>query len=202
MPNAALKDCQPVQGESYYLDTSAVMALLNVEANNQKVKIPGEELARGRLVVDFTSRAKLVGALLTTSILAIEEIAAKYRGLIRAARAKANGYATWKDFKTGNPPAAAIEDEVARKEMFLRLKWTTKKLGSTQVRLATPEVAAANIHSAAETMRCSHLKLLEDHPSLDAMDALHIVIGTDLGATRFVSFDRGWDVVPSITVYN
>jgi len=52
----------------------------------------------------------------------------------------------------------------------------------------------------ATTIRTAHRSYLTRYPSLDAMDALHIVFGTLLGTTHFITFDNGWLPVSQITV--
>ena len=48
----------------------------------------------------------------------------------------------------------------------------------------------------------TYVELLKNYVGLDAMDALHIVIGKEVGATGFVTFDAGWRTVAEIDVYH
>lgn len=84
------------------------------------------------------------------------------------------------------------------------LKFMTRAvdaLNAANVPLETQKVAAMEVRTAALLMRKAHRKLLADHRELDSMDALHIVLGRALGADSFITFDGGWEVVPTILVY-
>jgi predicted nucleic acid-binding protein len=47
----------------------------------------------------------------------------------------------------------------------------------------------------------AYAKLIGAYGSIDAMDALHIIVAATLNTTRFVSFDKGWQQVKGIHVY-
>lgn len=83
--------------------------------------------------------------------------------------------------------------------MLQLLKLAQQIASNTVVVLDVPATTAAST-AYAEALRIDHEALLTAHREIDAMDALHIVFGSRLGATAFVSFDKRGQSVGSVNV--
>jgi predicted nucleic acid-binding protein len=141
---------------------------------------------RVRLMTSFCERAIASGAYVLTSILSLEEM---------AARTRQERFTTL--------VAQLAEDEAraaARQAMLDVLELAVNCLTRVSIRLEAPIVMPGDQVTAAREMRKYHRYLLVTYPRLDPMDALHIAVGAALRVDAFVSFDRAWEEVAKIVV--
>lgn len=129
-------------------------------------------------------------------MLAYEEVAASTRNKLRFAEAEAANFSGWKPFKSAEPAKAAGADARSHAAMLEMLSLAASAAGSLGVTLEWPAPTSAS----PVTIRRHHRELLRKHPEVDAMDALHIVVGLAIGIRSFITFDGGWDAVPGITI--
>ena len=196
----ALATATPSSGERIYLDTSAVLPLALVEGGRRgQPTPPPREQQRAALVTAFGARAAKAGCKLVTSILALEEIAARARNKARLQEQRT--YSSWDDFRRANASAAEDAEKRCQAHMLATLTWTIDVLHGAGVTVDFPSVLAAETENFAKKLRKAHLELLRAYASIDPMDALHIVFGLEGGAHGFVTFDGAWASVREIVVY-
>lgn len=199
MSLSSLDSHAPQAGELYYLDTSAMFSLGHLEA--QRLKMGGDpgEVKRGKRVVSFVRRAAASSASVFTSVLAHQEIAAVVRNRLRNAGAQKVQACAWKQLKVADPDQADQIDVKAQTAALQMLSHVSSLAGREGIETKWPAVASDPV-AAAKTLRKAHRDLLRLYRQIDSMDALHIVIGAELGALNFVTFDKGWDTVSNISV--
>ncbi len=197
MPQSSLAVTVPTPADTIYLDTSAVMTLAQGRGLFEGLPVPQEAPRRLKVLVPFLVKAKAAGAALRTSILSVEELAAATRNQKRASEAQSRGYTTWRQFKSRDPGASAVADATAKANMLQMMKFAVNALELCGVQIQCVGAVGDSI-VAARARRKAHKRLLDRHVEIDSMDALHIVFGTELGATGFISFDTGWGAVPSV----
>lgn len=195
-PSAALK---------YYLDTSAIYPIAWDEGatNGGAPAVDVAEKARASAVSTFLRDATAAGAEVRTSLLAIEEIAGKVRNGERRRCWKAKGFSDWRSYAIGNSAGARADGPIIQTKMLEWIGWSIRAVLSRGVQferrvVQTPAGAATLSKKSRET----YVELLHSYPDLDAMDALHIVVGKEIGADAFVTFDAGWRAVSEIDVYH
>lgn len=184
--------------QSFYLDTSALVGLAALQAQSDgfQAGLDANALKQGRDVQGFAGRAAASGASLLVTVLAFEELAAMIRNKARANLCKP--HPNWGALKKADRLRATTLDALAQQQMLKFLECAERAARSVGAKLLEPEIDDPS--RDADLRAAAHRKLLEDHVGLDAMDALHIVIGGELEVTGFVSFDRGWRDVKTITV--
>lgn len=199
MPLEYLSKTTPKVGKSYYLDSSAVLTLASPDMATDGWPVRPKQHTDAKHLVAFLKAA--TGARVVTSVLAMEEAASVVRNTRRTQAAHDAGHNSWRDFVRKDAANAKRDDAKPHAAMLKALRWALARLSMHGVVLDTGEIQAGQTQQAAEALRAAHEKLLASHQELDPMDALHIVVGWDMGADDFVSFDGGWEVVPNITVY-
>ena len=195
MPQADLKTHAPSSGAVLYFDTTAVYALATDRGNVASAR----DQNRAHEIRAFVARVQ--GIALRTTILTMQEVASIAQRLMRQQRANAAGYARWQEFWAKDRTAAVQADLVVSANTLQLLEWALQELDALGIALERPCIIASERISAARRLQRQHADLLRACPSLDSMDALHILKGIEIGATDFVSFDGGWIAVPGITVY-
>lgn len=202
MTVAQLGAASPTPKTKYYLDTSALFSLASLQAAADGQAVPALETKRASDVTAFLARARAVGGLVCTSVLAFQEIAHKARRRSREECAKIAGFASWQHLDSTGASANRVQVvEQAHDAMLKMLEWTAVALRAVHGEVEQPAVAADKLTERGLRFRKAHRRFLRLYKTLDSMDALHIVVGTDLGAKDFVSFDKGWEDVAEITVY-
>ncbi len=191
----------PLTGERHYVDTSAFFYLAMLGASTAGERVPAKRLAQAKRLQAFLTQIQKLGGIACSTVLAIEELAAKVRNDARRDAAKSAGFNYWGDFKMKKPSEAQVEDGRSKTRMVQMMDWAVAEFVKVGGRFEMPVSSAAESASFGEKLRTEHRDLLDTFQRLDAMDALHIVLGIHLGAKAFVSFDQGWDVVPQLTVY-
>lgn len=187
-----------------YLDTSALTSLVMVEAEKHG-QPPAAPLERRRAsdLTQFFKRAQSVGASVITTSLVLEEELARMRNVSRedGARAASKGKHGYRQLKQQDPKAAAAVDRQAWTNMVHTIHWSAAVLTAGFVKLDLPPIAGSGTTHFAGVLRTDHEALMQNCNEIDAMDALHIAVGSHMKATAFISFDRGWRSVPGIDVY-
>lgn len=205
MPAEQLATVRLTAKHRVYLDTSALASLVFVEAaKHGQPQPPPLERKRASDLVAFFGRVRSVGASVVTTSLVLEEQAARVRNASRelAARRASGGKQNYSGLKGSDPKLAASLDEQAWKDMLHTVQWSANVLTQSVITVDLPGAGTgATQASFADALRTDHELLMQNFRELDAMDALHIAIGAHLGVTGFISFDRGWRVVPGIYVY-
>jgi len=140
------------------------------------------------------ARGTGTSAVFATSVLAFEEVAALIRN--RSRQDQTNG--AWRQLNKTDPQRAVV-DAIAQAKMLAMLKLAADAASSLGVSCLWPDVNGGPA-AAGRKLRKAHRALLKAYVDLDAMDALHLVVGAELGFTSFVSFDAGWAVVPSVDI--
>lgn len=191
---------EPAANALFYLDTSAVWSLASLEASRQSQTPPAQELARAKRVRSFLRRASAKGCLAHTTVLSIEEIAAKMRGRIRNEEARNAGFGSWNAARRGKH--AASIDAKAHAAMLSMITFTTAALVASGVLLRRPWVGQTETETKAARLVTAHEKLMKTYRGLDPMDALHIAVGLELGGKNFITFDAGWSSCALVEVYN
>jgi len=199
MPVSSLEAHSPQAGELYYLDTSAMFSLGHLEAHRLKQGGEPGEVKRARRVVAFVHRATASSAFVFTSVLAHQEIAALVRNRLRNAGAQKQRGCQWKQLKLIDPTEADKIDVGAQAAALQMLSHTSSLAGRESIETRWPAVAS-EAALAGQKLRKAHRELLRLYRQIDSMDALHIVLGAELGALNFITFDKGWDTVPNINV--
>lgn len=198
---------QSVSGEAApsacYLDTSAVFALAFRRARAEGQPAPDNEVSRAEALVGFLARVRAQGGRGRTSLLALEEIAAKVRNQTRSIGVERilGKAASFRDLKTSDRAKAEAVDAAAHAAMMSMLKFTADALGAESVLLTRPVIPQGTEEDSAKKARKYHRDLLRRYPSIDPMDALHIVIGVECGLKAFVSFDDAWKCVTEIDLF-
>lgn len=200
MSAVSIEDFAPTSGQRCYLDTSALIPLaLHQLASAGGPAPPDEERRRADRIRRCIDRLVSAKASVVTTILAMEELAAKVRNDARNDQARAHG-STWKDLKRSDPAKARELDEGCRDWMLKMMEHAARSTGDLGVSFELPVVLEGDASAAATRLRKVHREYLRRYVSLDAMDALHIAVGRMIGADCFVSFDAGWREVSDITV--
>ena len=197
MPAGDLDLFSPTKGYRFYVDTSALLPAAFLAAKATGSKIQPHEEKRGQKLARFASRAKRNQASLVTTIVALEELAAVSRGKYREMVAKQKNHASWKAFRAADPTAAMTEDKNAHPAMLKMTNHALIQMASFGIELDQIETVGGQSTVAAEALRKEWIALLQRW-AIDPMDALHICVGTAIGATHFITFDTGWDSVSSI----
>lgn len=197
----ALGGSTPAKDELYYLDTSGLFPLAYERARHAGEPAPPDELARATTLVPFLRAAQANSASVITSILSIEELAAKWRNTqVRAVLP--NGIKTLRVWENTNPIAAANARKTIQASTLKMMAHAANGLGTYGVALMRVAVGSTETRTAADKQRKAHRELLRLYDRIDPMDALHIVVGREMGAERFISFDTAWTTVAEISVYN
>lgn len=201
----ALATAAPAATEKFYLDTSAIYPLAWAEgvAKGGAPALRANEALRVALLSAFLKKAEVVGSEMRTSLLSLEEIGTKIRNGERKDLIRANGFPDWHAYRQARPVDAAADALVIQAKAVQWMEWTVSALLSYGVlferrAISTPALATTMIKKA----RLTYLELLRNYVDLDAMDALHIVVGKEIGAGAFISFDAGWQSVAEIDVYH
>jgi predicted nucleic acid-binding protein len=199
MPIELLGTAKAKPGGRYYLDTSAIFALAAPHAKAAKQAVRALEEQRAQAATDFLKAAVAAGAAVRTSVLAFEEVAAVSRRRGRDLFARQAGHNGWETAKTSAD--AESVDANAKAAMLTWLTWAVTGFRVVGGAVEQPETPADETTIRAERLRKLHRKLLSTYSAIDPMDALHIATGISLGCNDFVSFDKGWETVAEITVY-
>lgn len=203
MPAIDLATFVPVAGATYYLDTSALYPLAAAEAKDAGAKnIADRFLERAAHVRSFLQAVKLARGMARTSVLAMQEMAAAIRNEERHRLAQADPakHKSWSAFKRDDHAGAQVADTVAQELMLTWMRYTSRQLGALQVHFCEPEVPKGFSVEIGAARKKAHRRLLKAFSRIDAMDALHIVLGTEMQASAFLSFDSGWQTVTTINV--
>jgi predicted nucleic acid-binding protein len=197
----SLLEVAPAPALRCYLDTSAVWVLASLEAKANGATIVATDETNGKRVESFLKRLVAARGEPRTTVLAMEELAAKVRNNSRSESARRAHCSDWRQFKRADPTAADAADALAKTAMLDAMRFAATRLGKLAVLFETPAVHEAETFSAATSIRKEHRLLLDNYQGLDAMDALHIVMGSRLRIQHFVSLDRGWSDVNGLTIY-
>lgn len=191
----------PTVGARHYLDASVLLALAYRSAKSAGELAPPQEVRRGDKAAAFIARVNGSGGMAITTVIALEEIAAKVRNALRRAAWSKASYKSWSDFKQADPTTAHTADTHAHAVMIQMLAHTMNELGRVGAFVERREIPANETRKLAKDLRQAHLGFMKNYPSLDAMDALHIALGLEMGITSFLTFDQGWGIVPKISVF-
>ncbi|HET9930943.1 MAG TPA: hypothetical protein VFQ35_09660 [Polyangiaceae bacterium] len=198
----ALVGAVPKAKTKYYLDTSAVFALASVQAAKAGQQVPTIETQRANRLSPFLAKVAVAGGLVCTSVLAFQEVANIARRKARDEFAKQAGFSSWNHLESS--AAQSVQDTVASQAhgaMLQVLEWAAVAVRDANGETEQPAVAADQTKERGQRLRKAHRRFLRAYARLDSMDALHIVIGTELGAKDFISFDKAWESVTEIVVY-
>lgn len=199
MPRLPLSSA-PKPRRRYYLDTSALFALASEWAGTKGQPAQAKEIARAVAMKPFLHSVANANGSIRTSTLAFQEIASVQQRRARNFRAGAAGHGDWHNLlKKGVDPTVVLE--TAKRDMLQFLTYTVRAMHSVGCKVEEPPVGALATAKVGTLRREAHRRLLRLHPGLDSMDALHIVVGYQMGARDFVTFDDGWTDVQGITVY-
>lgn len=195
-----LRLATPKENERFYVDTSAIFPLAHAEAKAAGGGGEATELSRAVVVVDFLNRAARVSAEVRTTAIVFEELGAKVRNKIRMHEASKYSL-SWQALKAQRPTEAAAADAIAHVKMLAFMKWAADGAAKGGILLEGRAMMPADVLAREKKLRKAHRELLAKYASLDAMDALHIVIGLEMAIPNFITFDAGWDAVPGIAVF-
>src|SRR5574337_540468 len=113
MPAVAISSATPSKGSTYYLDTSAVLALAAVKARAAGQTVPPLEIKRATAVGTLANQCAGVGGQVFTSMLALEEVAHAARTKARKHFAKQASFNSWRDLEnqgtTAQKDGAAVQ---------------------------------------------------------------------------------------------
>lgn len=196
MTAASLDGFTHRSGLVFYLDTSAVMPL----ALNEAGTIKGTELIRFRRINAFVASASRAASRTISSVLALEEIAAKTRNELSRAALKRAGHDDWRSYAAVAPAAAAAERTTIQGQVLKMLEHAATGMGKIGVVVEQPVVA--NAADAGKKVRKAHREYLRAYANIDSMDALHLAFGGLLGCKHFVSFDQAWLPISEVDVLN
>lgn len=199
MPRLPLSSA-PKPRRHYYLDTSALFALASEWAGAKGHPAASKELDRAAAMRPFLRGVLAVGGSVRTSTLAFQEIAQVQQRRARNAHAKKAGHGDWNSLlkKQIDPGVVRV---TAQRDMLQFLSYAVRAMNSVGCRVEEPPVSNVAAARVGRLRREAHRRLLRLHPGIDSMDALHIVVGYQMGARDFVTFDDAWDDVQGITVY-
>lgn len=200
MPTLAISAPVPT-GLNCYLDTSAVIPLVFARAARRGDPIAASkavELSRATKVSGFAQHVAAAGGRLVATVLGLEELAATARNAGLQQEARKAGFPNWKALR-GKPAERRVLRKV-QTEVLSVLADAVDEMRQLGVVLDRP-VASSPTPASAEAQQRQHRTLLQKYSSLDAMDALHIVIAAEMGISSFVTFDRGWTTVHGIDIY-
>lgn len=183
---------QPLAG-LHYFDTSAILPLA-VEKLEQVAQ------PRATAVRTFVGRMGAVGATAGTSVLALEEIAFKVRRDARHDVLAQQGHKTWRDFERADPKLAEAESEVIQAQVLDMVKAAIDTCGPLAIQFLQPTSVVAPAPWGKQ-WRKNWGALVQAHREIDPMDALHVVTGSALSATAFVSFDKAWAQIGTIKLF-
>lgn len=193
-----LEHCTLSPDQVWYLDTSALIALTAAHFK-QSTFNHFDKSNRGQRIQDFAARVNGKRGRLLTTMLAVEELAGVARAKAREIVASSLGM-SWNDLKQQNRAKADQLDVGCRDDMLKFMTHAANTANALNISHEFPLIDTSKTPDANKKIRKSHRELLRLYSSLDAMDALHIVFGKELGADHFVSFDKGWHPVAEIHV--
>src|SRR5690349_10420712 len=127
----ALASLPKASSPPFYLDTSAVIPIAAERAGSLKA---GSRDARCLAALKaFIPRAHSAGVRVKTSILALEEIAAKTRNAGLRDQAAAKRHGSWRDFRLADPAGSDVALAIVHKAMLKQLEDTAQGLGALGV---------------------------------------------------------------------
>lgn len=181
--------------DSFYWDTSVVYSLA-LSRHPKQTATSQRELRRISALSAFINASTSSGTRNLTSILVLEEIAALVRNRIRTVEADRAGFRSWSEFKQSAAEQAMLRDKTAHQGMLEILQCAIDGIRTAKIELEWPDQS----ETPPQKLRKFHREILRTVPTIDAMDALHIVVGLSLGIKKFISFDTGWRDCPLIEV--
>lgn len=186
-------------GVTIYLDTSAVRPLAAQWAFRDSVQHDSErERTRATRLESFFEGVAGSQAIVATSLLALEELAASMRNEVLREYLQARRFASLYEFRQADSSGAAFAVDEAQSQALRMLDYAVDAFNDSSITLLDFGCVG---DEDVEFLRATHRKLLEDHHDLDSMDALHLAVAGAKGITHFVSFDGAWHDVDEVTVF-
>lgn len=201
MPSSRLETTSVGGSERVYLDTSAFKALsfigiAKAVALNDDARL---ELSRAQLVQEFVARTN---ASLVFTPVVVEECANICRRKSFEAAIDKSPHSDWKAFQRRDARGCRTAQDSANKKALYQLKECISVAKGMGAILERWNGSGQSSTVDAESLRKAHALCMESNPTIDAMDAFHIVLAAKNGIKRFISFDRAWRDVASIDVFH
>jgi predicted nucleic acid-binding protein len=171
-----------------YVDTSAALSLYEHEQATSAVR----GYSKRPEVPQFFQAGRRVGCEFVMSPLVLEEAYNVFR----------------KRFERGSGTsfkALLDRDATAAREAHAQIHGMAVQVAAVawkhHITVAHPVPSEEDAFAFGRKIKDSYLKAIRAYPSLDGMDALHLVFGTLLACSAFVSNDPDFRPVNGITVY-